>query len=453
MSDDVSALLDIASAPEPVTEPTPEPSEPEVDAASPDSATEADDASASQGDAAPSAAPDDEEKPVDGRTNPAAIRSALKALRDSDPKNASIARELNNAYGRYNAYRDVFPKVADAQAARTLLDGVGGPDGFASLQETVKSVNETDALLYAGDGKVISNLWDDFVKEGKQGNFGKLAAPFLDTLREKDDKAYFETMKPHFLQGLIDVNLPGVLGALSKALAGDTPDLASAKAVLDNMKQWYDGLRDSVETGAKAKLDPDRQAFERERTEYQTGKQKDFQTGVATACEQTNNEALGKELKSYLKLPFFKGFSEDSLSDLANGLKGRLHAELQADKVYRSQMDAFWSAKSPDKAKIQSYHASKVNSIARNIVKTLLNTRYPNYGKGSVAAGAAASKKPVAAAQPVDPNAPVKPSFVPSKPADHLIDWERDPDRMLFITGKAYLKGSSKLVSWNPKWK
>lgn len=455
--DDVSALLDAASAPAdptPAPDPTPDPidTDPVQDA---DTDAAPDDSTADPSDAAevPDAGTDPDEKPVDGRTNPAAIRSALKAFRDLDPKNAPLAKELNNAYGRYTAYREVFPKVADAQQARALLDAVGGDSGLASLQETIKSVNATDAKLFAGDGSVLKEIYEDMKKDGQSAGFFKLASPMLDLVKTENPEAYHTALKPHFFRGLVDVNLPGVLGALGKALSGDAPDLATAKSILGNMTEWFDGLRNSVETEDKTKLDPEREAFLKERSEFQSSKQKEFQTGVATSCETHNNQSLGKELSAYLKLPFFKSFPREALVDIGNGLKSSLFSELKNDKTYQSQMDAFWSAKNPDKAAIEKFHADTVKARAKRIVKSLLDTRYPNFSKGSQAAGAKAVKAPV---KPGAPNAaPVagKPQYVSVKPASEQIDWDKDPERLLFITGKAYLKGSNKLVAWHPKYK
>jgi hypothetical protein len=159
---DVSALIDLASpatSDQPVeqVEEVVEPTEGvEPDAEGEVDAPESGEVVAPEGD-----------KPVDGRTNPAAIRSALKAFRDLDPKNAPIAKELNNAYGRYTAYREVFPKVEEARNAKALIDANGGHEGIASLQETIRAVNETDQLLYAGDPRVLDQLIEDFKSENK----------------------------------------------------------------------------------------------------------------------------------------------------------------------------------------------------------------------------------------------------------------------------------------------
>lgn len=95
---DVSSIVDVASTPDPTVTPDPTPSEPEIIQDSPAPDAPEVDAAATPDSPEPGGEPAPEPG-VDGRTNPAAVRTALKALRDSNPANAPIARELNDAYG------------------------------------------------------------------------------------------------------------------------------------------------------------------------------------------------------------------------------------------------------------------------------------------------------------------------------------------------------------------
>lgn len=450
MSDDFSAILDVAEVPEvtPAAEPTPT-SEPELDTPAPetDAAPSPDGAQPESEPAEPGAEPGSE-PPVDGRTNPAQIRSALKAFRDSDPKNAPVARELNDGYGRYLAYKNSFPTVAEARDAKAFLDANGGVEGLSELHSTIQSVNETDNLLYSGDPRVLDNIIEDMRRENKLDAFSKLASPYLDKLRSIDEKGYFEAIRPHFYQGLVATNVPEVVNALAKALSGEKPDVESAKGLLSEFSNWLNGLRDSVERSDRSKLDPDRQAFEKQVSEFQTAKQKEFQEGVASSAESHNNQALGGALKPYLKLPYFKQLATNraSMTSLAREIKSTLMDELGADKSYQSQMDAFFAAKSPDKARISQYHNSKVDAIAPRIVKQVIENRYPDYAKKTAAP---ARQTPAPNAQQTPQSN--KPTFIKSKPEWEQIDWEKDPQKMLFITGRAFLKGG-KFVTWNKKY-
>lgn len=448
---DVSALVDVVSSPDPTPSSAPEPDlgtdVPDVgttDVLDTDPSPEGE-----VGDGGGEPQPDGE-KPVDGRTNPAQIRSALKALRDSDPKNAPIARDLNNAYGRYTAYKESFPTVADARNAKAFIDANGGIEGLTSLHETVKSVQATDDLLYAGDPRVLDGLYEDMQKAGKPDAFAKLAGPYLDKLRTLNEKAYFDTMKPHFYQGLVGIGLPGFMQGLVKALSGDAPNIEGARGLVSELSNWFDNLRNGVETADKSRLDPDRQAFEKERTKFYSEQQQNFQRSVATDLDSYSARTVGAELKPYLnKYPLLKAVKSnpESMKSLAIEVMTELRANL-GDDAYKKQMDAFFSQKQPDKGRIQQYHNSKVDAIKKRIVEQVLERRYPNYMK-------AGAVRPAAAARPNTPAAPSadgRPEYVKSRPADNQIDWDRDPQRLLFITGKAYLKGTNRLVSWNPKW-
>lgn len=394
------------------------------------------------------------DKAVDARTNPDAIRKALKAFRDSAPENAPVARELNNGYGRYLAYKNVFPKVADAQNAKAVLEAVGGNDGIAELQGIVKAVNETDTRLYSGDlrqqGQALDDLIEDFRKENKLDAFGKLASPFLDKLQKVDAPAYERAVRPHFYQGLVGAEFPETVQFLMESLSGEKPNLEAAMKTLKSMEGWFNKLRNSVETEDKSKLDPDRQAFEKERTEFQTTKQKEFEKTVNSDWNRENNRALGEALRPYLKLPFAKNWTDGTKQSVAREITTVLLDELSADKTYQSQMDALWSEKNPDKTKIINYHKSKVSIIGPRIVKQVLENRYPGFQKSAVA------MKPKAAAATTTTSATqqrpgTRPTFVSTKPPLDQLDMDKDPDRMHLVMGRGYLKGKGTFVSWNPK--
>lgn len=391
-----------------------------------------------------------DDKPVDARTNPAAVRNALKKLRDMGPEYAPIARQLNDAFGRHNAYKAAFPKVADAQNARALLDAVGGNEGFAALQEQVKAITATDEKLYSGSPEVLKDIYEDMKAAGKQDAFGKLAGPFLEQLRSVDEGAYFNAMKPHFYQGLRDVGLQNVFASLSEALTGEQPNINGAKSILSNLNTWFEDLKTSVDSSSKQTLDPERQAFEAERQKFATERQAEFNNGVATDCDKHNNDSLLGALKQYTKLPAFKGWSKDSWVDLGQGLKQQLLSELTQDKTYQAQMDAFFSQKSPDKGKIVAFHQQKVDSMSARIVKQLLERRYPGYNK----VGAKAAPKPGGAKPAVNATdaqtGKVQFNYQKSKPDWESIDWSADPQKTAYITGRAKLK-NGQFISWNAK--
>ncbi len=399
-----------------------------------------------------------EELPGD-KTTPENLRKLLKAMKDADPNNAAAVKELHGAFERYNAYAKEFATVQDARDAKAFLELMGGPEGYEKLNNTVESINESDKLLYAGDPALLDNIIEDLKSEGKIDAFGKLAGPFLDKLKGLDKDAYYDTFQPHFLAGLKEVNMPGAIAGIMEALNDADPARAveAAKKIAGGMSDWYKGL----EAQSKPKVDPlsperkkfdeERAAFQKQQEEFKTNQTKEFQTNVAKECEKSNNTLLGKELGPYIKMPFFKSFSRENFIPLGNTIKADLYEDLKADKAYQAQMKAMWGAKTPDRAKITEYHKAKVEAIADRIVRTAVQKMYPGYAKGGSAAGRVAAveaKKTAQAKVETAAAASGKPIYVAAKPAWDSIDWDKDPKQHLFIAGKAYLKGSGKLVTW-----
>jgi len=391
---------------------------------------------------------------------PQNIRQALKSLRDADPKNAAVVKELHGAFERWNAAKAVFPKgVAEMKEAKAFIDTVGGHEGFEKLQETVSAINASDEMLYAGDPKLIDNIVEDLKGSGNLAALGKIAPAFLDALKTNDQAAYYSVFAPHFLAGLQQVELPEVLEGINAALAkGGEAGLAEAKKIAAGSIAWYKDLQAKAEKSKadavspeRLKLEEERKAFQKQQEEFKTNQTTEFKNGVAREQEKFNNTQLGSDLKDYLKMPFFKGFSRENLMPLGNEIKRSFFDTLKADKNYQAQMKALWAAKDPDRARIISYHKQKLEQVSADVVRNAVQKMYPGYAKGGIAAGRAAAadaKKSADAKATATSIATGKPVYVAVKPKWEEIDWTKDPKQLNYIGGKAYLKASGKLVTW-----
>ena len=400
----------------------------------------------------------DEVLPGDEKT-PQEIRKVLKAIKDADPKNAAAVKQLHGAFERYNAYKDVYATVQEASEAKQFIENIGGYDGYEKLQTTLKSVEESDQLLYAGDGKLIEDIYEQMKGENKQDAFGKLASPFLDKLKEVDKKAYYNTMTPHYVASLENSHLPQVLAALTAALGkGDEAGIAQAKELVADMDGWFKGLKSEVEKSKQGPspeqlaLKADREKFQKEQQEFKTNQTKEFQQAVGKDAEASNNKKLGAELGPYLKTAYFKAFKTDNLRPLARQIQSDLREELTADKGYQTQMKALWGATNPDRAKILQFHNTKIDTMAARIVRDAINKMYPDHAKGGSAAGrvaAATQKKEAVAKADAAAVSTGQPSYVAVKPKN--LNREMDPKNLLEIAGKGYIpngKGGWKFVTW-----
>ena len=395
---------------------------------------------------------------------PAEIRQSLKALRDLDPKHASAVKQLHGAFERFEAIKAIFPGgVNEVKQAKEFMDLVGGHEGLESLQGVKTAAEASDNQLYEGNAELISNIVEDLKSHNKLDALGKLAPSFLDAVKANDQDGYYKAFAPHFLSGLELVNIPGAFSGLEKALNDPDPAkaVAAAKKISGDLSAWYKELDETNKKAKTAevsperkKLDEERAAFLKEQTDFKSNQSTEFKNSVASVCEKSNNQLLGTQLKDFLRMPFFQGFGRENLMPLGNTIKATLYETLKSDNAYQAQMKALWGAKTPDRAKIEEYHKARVESIAADIVRSTVQKMYPGYAKGGAAAGriaakdaktAAAAKTDVVAAKST---AAGKPVYVAAKPAWEAIDWDKDPKQLLYITGKAYLKGKGTLVTW-----
>jgi hypothetical protein len=399
---------------------------------------------------------------------PNEVRVALKALREMDPKNANIVRQLHGAYERYTAIKDALGNEGP-NGLKSFLSEVGAknlPEARAALAkqtEAFDSVRATDELLYTADPVLSQNVYDDMKAQGKEDQYPKVIANFLDHLKDTDEAGFYETTKPHVVSGLAEAGLPAAINSIYSALAaGDTE---KAKATLKSVAAWYTGLRDEV--SEKGKIDKALSEREAKLVEKENASQKADRTkqesGVAEECEHSSNIELGKFLGSFLRLPFFKEFSRESKIDIGNGIKERLYAALKADKGYQASMDSLWKGKTIDKSKMVSVHENWLRQNGDALVRNLIQTRYPSYARGGSAAGKAAAQvaaKGAASKAAASSVATGKAIYVAAKPTNLIREAVKIGGRqyttndldLMVVTGKGFVRAndgkSVRLVTW-----
>ncbi len=420
------------------------------------------------------------DKAIDTKATPENVRKALKTMRDADPKNAAVVKELHGAFERFNAYKTEFPTVQAAKEAKAFIETIGGPEGYEKLNASVEAIKATDELLYNADPTLWKNVIEDLKSSGHIEAFGQLAPSFLENLKEVDAPAYYAAFQPHFVAGLNECGFPKFLTNLTAALeekdavTGESkPNITALKTWVKQSSDWFKEQDDAEKARTKAPEDtPERKKFLAEKAEFEKTKAADNQTkvkqfeeSVATEAEHYNNRTLGKALAPFLKMPFFKDFPRETMVDLGNGIKDRLYSTLKADKEYQRQMAAMWKGGNTpaNKAKIVTYHNAKIDAIAQDIVTKTVQNRYPGYAKGGSAAGrvaAATEKKAADVKAGVQSVASGKPIYVAMRPTNLVREAIKVGDReysasdlvTMQIMGRGFVKStdgkSYRLITW-----
>ena len=409
MSEVDSATAILAAAVEPTDSmpaDAPEVESPESTPESPDStdaaSTESEKTPDGGGDGTPPKAP-----------TTAEIRASLKAFRDSNPDHAQAAKLLNDGYSRYEAYKQVFPDVDTARSVKAQLDLVGGLDGIANMQAVISSIEETDALLDAGDPKILDQIAEDAPKALSQ-----LGPHYLTRWQKLDPESFAAGIVPHFVAALTESRFPEVVNYLATQLGGaiDATKARELQEVVSSMKQWFDGQKVRAERANSDALNPERQQITAERENIVKEQRQLLDSFVSDQVGPHIRNTIGGLLKPYAAA--LQGMPMAQRQDVARACMTTLTQMLKADKAYQTQIAAMMNARKPDRTKIVQLNKDKVNALARSVVEAVVK----NYGlkagavkpaKGAVKSGA----DKVTGTQIIKINA---------QPKDADIDWEHE---------------------------
>ena len=434
MSDLSAGILGLATSAAPDSSAAPPADAPEVDTVEtdttdvaevpPDGAIEATDTGEAPAEGDKSAAP----------PNASQIRAALKAFREASPEHAQAAKLLNDGYSRAEAYKEVFPDVATARNVRAALDTIGGIEGLSELQSTIASVEETDSLLDAGDPKVL----DQIIEDSPEG-FKKIAPHVLSRLQKLDADTFQKTLQPHLVRSLIDANFPATLQYLERAVG----DNADAKAVVQNIMQWFEGQKSVAERLNNDTLNPEREKLNTERQQLVKERQDELKGRIAQDTDSHIRQELGTKLRPFSES--LKTLPEAVRADVARACITHLAQALRADKAFQTQLQTMLNSKKPDRERIVRFTNEKVSSLGDKIIETVVKS----YGlkTGKPAARTTTTTKAVTES-PAANSAMVK---LARQPNINDIDWETPGAQQGFIAGRALMKSGQfkgRYVQW-----
>ena len=433
MSDLSSGILSLATAAAPET-PTTAPAdtsdtvdETPVDAGV-DAQVDAPDADAGVG------GEQDGEKASGAAPSAKELSAALKAFREANPEHGAAAKLLNDGYRRAEAYKEVFPDVQTARGVRAALDAIGGTEGLATLQSTVASVEETDALVDAGDPKVL----DQIIEDSPEG-FKKLAPHVLSRLQKLDAEAFGRTIQPHLVRGLADANFEGVL----TALASKVSDNAEASTIVRDMQAWFESQKRQAERQNADALNPEREKIQSEWGKINEAKQKDFEGKIANQVDPHIRQTLGASLK-----PFSNSLKAQPLGvqqAIASAAITQLSQALDADKAFITQFNAMKGKKGADPAKVAQFANARVSALAEQVIQNVVKS----FGLKQNSGRPAAKQQDGGAQRTAPNNSIVKLSKAPN---DGDIDWDDPQATEAYIRGRARMKSGQfkgRIVEWS----
>lgn len=357
--DSATAIL-TAAADSAVVTPEVTPNEP-ADSDAPLAPEGTDSAVASPDDA--TATEDESEKVEPGQSKaptPKQLTDALKAFREGSPEYVQAAKILQDSYFRSQAY-EKLGSIDDIRNIKTQIEAVGGIEGLAELQSTLSSVEETDALLEAGDPRII----DQIIEDSPEG-FKKLAPHTLSRLSKLDPEAYSRTVQPHLVRALVDANLPAVLNNLY-TMAKDKPEI---QGVVRDIMQWFESQKSAAERADRDLLNPDNDRFRTREENLRKEERKLVDQNITSQIDPHVRNELARGLAPYIAS--INAMPPAQRQDVARATMKGLAEALKADRVYQSQISALMKARKPDVSKIVALNKSKVSQLAPQIIQAIV---------------------------------------------------------------------------------
>lgn len=414
------------------------------------------------------------------------ITKVLKSLVDNnpdDPTAKSAAKLLREAYFGKQAFEKEFKSVGDARNAVSFINDLAGENGkgiegareaVANYRDLISRADESDQLVYAGDPQIVDNIIEDLKTQGvnMEDSFGKLGETWLEKMAEHAPDTYSRLVVTNLVEQLEGHDFPKGLNALSSALK--TGDVAAAKDIVSQFIKWWNPRSEYAEkvknqNTESSKLSAERTKWEGEKSAEES---KRVLTTTATNQEKVTNKSLGNELGTLLRLPFFKTLPQKDAKgnrpewqyDLGHAIKTELHTRLGADKAYQKTMQLLHKSKDTNKSqKMVDEHQKAVDRIAKDVVDSVTQKRYPNMFKGGSAVGriaTAAAKKAADSKASATSVATMKPVYVASRPKDLIRDrvvvggkeyTSGDLEMLQIARGQGFVKntnGTFKLVGW-----
>lgn len=374
---------------------------------------------------------------ADGRKGPAGVRNSLKAASEAAPEHAAAFKELGAAYFREQAFRQAFPTVQDAVSAKNLIESIGGVDGVAALQQRDAKYQANDAALLAGDPAVL----DGFAKDAPEG-FAALAPAYLEKLSTLNPQALQAAVAPYAVSMLANAGFADAL----KGIYNET-DPAKAKQLVANMFNWFATQSQAAgQMTQKPAKNPAADKIQQQQTELNTQREELFKSNVNTKLFATLRPQFEKTITT---MAAKNKWTPEQTAEFKQRLVADIDKKMSADKTYMGQVNIRMQNKQRTHDTVASYMSGEYLRVLNSKDGAMATEAAFNrlIGKGTRTVATAKPGEGVQKAGGPKTAPGGGPLQIATRPSDDQIDHQQTSTVDL-ISGRAYLKGSGKYVSW-----
>jgi hypothetical protein len=363
------------------------------------------------------------------------VTKYLRELRNNDQLK-SVADALNKAWFREQEYSSLGD-VKELREIKQQLDVLGGPEALSRFRDLEIAVEGIDQMVDEGNPAVL----DDMFSESPEG-MKKIVPAAIDKLKVVDPAAYANTIRPHIVEAIQGTNLQptvhSVAALIQKAYNAQDPEhsrfyMEQAFNHVRDIDSWLGGL------SAESKQQP--------QTPTQTAQApqgNDLQAQVASQLVPWARQEFERALKPMMGTA---QISPEKMNDLLTLMANEVDRRLESDENFKSNFNAWQRAGKADRMLRQAKNgiSGMVGEVARQIWdRHGVKTAPARQGSSAVA------QRKTAATTDTRKNSAssIKNAvLLPRKPSMDQLDLSRDPERLLYMTHRGYLK-DGRLVQW-----
>ncbi len=325
------------------------------------------------------------EQPIDARTTPESIKSALRSIQDPAQK-----AELQRFWNQYQAYNSQFKTPAEARQFKELV-GEGGLERVKQLVDSAADYEQRDAAFFSGDPaqqepQIIEWMQHDpnAVYSAFQTTNNLIKANFPEEYRKFSSEVTKESL---------DAFSDGDFGKFMDSMrqAAETGDPAKMAPFAAELARWWGKTGPKLGYGKKeglnendpamAALTKKQQEFERQRNDFSNTQWKTFQDGFHDQM-QTQISTLSKTIVD-------KALEKAVVTD---GLKARIKSDLGveirkavlADKTVHAQIQRIidpsgkrnvsqYSMTPAVSQQVVSLLTGRARAVARDVAKRVIS--------------------------------------------------------------------------------
>ena len=299
-----------------------------------------------------------------------AARSSADAVRDAPPEwlKPFLADEkagpgLKSLWEQHQAYREVFPTVAEARALKELFPG--GVNDAKQLQARGEDAARMDAAYFSGDTRAQAQLAEYLLRDNPRA-FHAMLRQSAQVLAARDPQALEEIAR-------------GALGPGRAPLSSEAPSASSAQALRPEKARAQDDAPIAREFHRQREgLERERGAITRAREEFDRERQH-FRAEQFASFRESANEAVVGQVRQSIEqtiarvLP--RDVSEGARKRIADDIFNEVNTALQNDPALTPQIAGLlrqWRFDEPTRAQVVNLIYARAKSLVPTVAKRIV---------------------------------------------------------------------------------